>query len=149
MPLHEAVVEAVAIEVGGKRNRAETKIEGAGRTTGKYGYPDVMLFPYVWEVKPDSVYGHTTGVIQMDRYTKDGNHFPGWPLKLEPIKYGNGYIYTRNGSAVTDEASAMEFVGKHPALVEGTPTNIKVTRPMDLWLARAIFLARKEKENNE
>ena len=53
------------------------------------------------------------------------------------------------GSAVTDEASAMEFVGKHPALVEGTPTNIKVTRPMDLWLARAIFLARKEKENNE
>ena len=53
------------------------------------------------------------------------------------------------GSAVTDEASAMEFVGKHPALVEGTPTNIKVTRPMDLWLARAIFFARKEKENNE
>ena len=53
------------------------------------------------------------------------------------------------GSAVTDEASAMEFVGKHPALVEGTPTNIKVTRPIDLWLARAIFLARKEKENNE
>ena len=53
------------------------------------------------------------------------------------------------GSAVTDEASAMEFVGKHPALVEGTPTNIKVTRPMDLWLARAIFLAREAKDSNE
>lgn len=53
------------------------------------------------------------------------------------------------GSAITDEASALEFAGKHPAIVEGTPTNIKVTRPMDLWLARAIFMAREAGEKNE
>lgn len=55
----------------------------------------------------------------------------------------------QTGSSVTDEASAMEAVGKHPAIVEGTPTNLKVTRPMDLWLARAIFLARNEGESHE
>lgn len=53
------------------------------------------------------------------------------------------------GSAITDEASALEFVGKHPALVEGTPTNLKVTRPMDLWLAKAIFMAREAGDKNE
>jgi len=40
-----------------------------------------------------------------------------------------------SGIAVTDEASAMEWAGFHPRLVEGRADNLKVTRPEDLhWL---------------
>ena len=39
------------------------------------------------------------------------------------------------GVTVTDEASAMEWAGQAPRLVEGRADNIKVTRPEDLdWL---------------
>ena len=41
--------------------------------------------------------------------------------------------------AVTDEASAMEFAGYAPRLVEGHEDNIKITRPADLKLA-ALYL---------
>ncbi len=46
----------------------------------------------------------------------------------------------------TDEASAMEAEGKKPLIVEGTPTNIKVTYPMDLWMAHAILKYRESLE---
>ncbi|WP_339907843.1 2-C-methyl-D-erythritol 4-phosphate cytidylyltransferase, partial [Pseudomonas guineae] len=36
------------------------------------------------------------------------------------------------GVAVTDEASAMEWAGQAPRLIEGRADNIKVTRPEDL-----------------
>ena len=39
------------------------------------------------------------------------------------------------GLVITDEASAMEFAGFSPLLVEGSPDNIKITRPEDLALA--------------
>lgn len=39
------------------------------------------------------------------------------------------------GDQITDEASAMELVGRQPLLVEGRSTNIKITRPGDLELA--------------
>jgi 2-C-methyl-D-erythritol 4-phosphate cytidylyltransferase len=40
------------------------------------------------------------------------------------------------GAEVTDEASAMELAGKPVGLVPGSPTNLKVTVPEDLELAR-------------
>lgn len=41
----------------------------------------------------------------------------------------------RAGSPVTDEASALEWAGHAPRLVEGRADNLKVTRPEDLqWL---------------
>jgi len=46
------------------------------------------------------------------------------------------------GSAVTDEASALEFVGKAPLLVEGSAQNFKVTYPQDFALASAVLMAR-------
>ncbi len=46
------------------------------------------------------------------------------------------------GSAVTDEASAMEFVGKAPLLVEGSAQNFKVTYHQDFALAEAVLKAR-------
>ena len=42
----------------------------------------------------------------------------------------------RKGETVTDEASALELQGKKPAIVEGRPDNIKITRPEDLALAQ-------------
>lgn len=46
------------------------------------------------------------------------------------------------GIAVTDEASAMEWAGYAPVMVEGASSNIKITRPADLLLA-AFYLAGK------
>jgi 2-C-methyl-D-erythritol 4-phosphate cytidylyltransferase len=41
------------------------------------------------------------------------------------------------GVAVTDEASAMEWAGQAPRLIEGRADNLKITRPEDLqWLAQ-------------
>lgn len=47
------------------------------------------------------------------------------------------------GDAVTDESSALEFVGKSPLLVEGSAQNFKVTYPQDFALAEAVLMARK------
>ena len=38
----------------------------------------------------------------------------------------------KEGATITDEASALEYCGFHPTLVEGRADNIKVTRPEDL-----------------
>ncbi|MEJ2345142.1 MAG: 2-C-methyl-D-erythritol 4-phosphate cytidylyltransferase [Gammaproteobacteria bacterium] len=48
------------------------------------------------------------------------------------------------GALVTDEASAMEFVGEMPRLVLGSADNIKITRPEDLALAE--FYLREQQE---
>ena len=39
------------------------------------------------------------------------------------------------GAVITDEASALEFCGYVPQLVQGRADNIKVTQPEDLALA--------------
>ena len=44
-----------------------------------------------------------------------------------------------DGCMVTDEAQAMERIGARPLLVEGSPGNVKITRPEDLALARALL----------
>ena len=46
------------------------------------------------------------------------------------------------GDAVTDEASALEFVGRQPLLVEGSAQNFKVTYPQDFALAQAVLMSR-------
>lgn len=46
-------------------------------------------------------------------------------------------------ATVTDEASAMEFIGYHPQLVAARSDNIKITRPEDLALAE-FYLTRNE-----
>ncbi|MGA2776601.1 MAG: 2-C-methyl-D-erythritol 4-phosphate cytidylyltransferase [Steroidobacteraceae bacterium] len=45
----------------------------------------------------------------------------------------------RAAITVTDEAQAMELLGHRPALVAGSPFNIKVTRPEDLEAAARIL----------
>ena len=52
----------------------------------------------------------------------------------------------RAGCELTDEASAMEFVGIKPLLVMGSAANIKITYSSDLAIAEAL-LARKEQSS--
>lgn len=48
----------------------------------------------------------------------------------------------QNEQLVTDDASAMELIGKAPKMVEGHGDNIKITRPQDLALAQ-LYLAQQ------
>jgi 2-C-methyl-D-erythritol 4-phosphate cytidylyltransferase len=52
----------------------------------------------------------------------------------------------RAACEITDEASAMEFVGAKPKLVMGSAANIKITHSSDLAIAQA-WLARKEQSS--
>jgi len=52
----------------------------------------------------------------------------------------------RDGNTVTDEASALELQGEKPAIVEGRPDNIKITRPEDLALAQ-FYLEQQTQES--
>lgn len=50
----------------------------------------------------------------------------------------------KKGATITDESSAMEYVGYQPHLVIGRSDNLKVTRPEDLALAE-FYLMRNKK----
>lgn len=50
----------------------------------------------------------------------------------------------RQGITVTDEAQAMERLGVHARLVQGSPFNIKVTRAEDLAVASQILEATRK-----
>lgn len=47
----------------------------------------------------------------------------------------------QQGVQVTDEASAMEWAGYRPRLIAGQADNLKITRPEDLRLFRALLAA--------
>lgn len=51
------------------------------------------------------------------------------------------------GFLVTDEASAIEWAGHRPIMVEGHTDNLKITRPADLPLA-GFFLLRQNETND-
>lgn len=53
-----------------------------------------------------------------------------------------------DGIAMTDEASAIESLGLHPLLVEGSADNIKITHPQDLPLA-ALFLQQQHAQGQQ
>ena len=54
-----------------------------------------------------------------------------------------------DGIAITDEASALEHCGIMPRMVAGHPTNIKITQPEDLDMARAFFRLNEPKSHQE
>ncbi|HDM8043710.1 TPA: 2-C-methyl-D-erythritol 4-phosphate cytidylyltransferase [Vibrio campbellii] len=49
------------------------------------------------------------------------------------------------GATITDEASALEWLGEKPALIQGNANNIKITQPEDLALAE-FYLSRERGE---
>ncbi|GAA0829988.1 MAG: 2-C-methyl-D-erythritol 4-phosphate cytidylyltransferase [Marinomonas sp.] len=74
--------------------------------------------------------------------TLDRNHI--W-LAQTPQKFPADALYdalkkaSQHAVEITDECSAMEFVGWNPDLVVGESSNIKVTLPEDLLIAEALF----------
>ncbi len=53
-----------------------------------------------------------------------------------------------NNIEITDEASAMEFVGANPICISGNSDNIKITYPDDLELAE-MFLRKQQKDHGQ
>ncbi len=45
-----------------------------------------------------------------------------------------------SGATITDEASAIEYIGGHPLILPDSRDNIKITQPEDLALAEFIML---------
>ena len=45
----------------------------------------------------------------------------------------------RQQATLTDEASALERLGKKVLMVEGSPLNFKLTQPSDLLLTKALL----------
>ena len=45
----------------------------------------------------------------------------------------------KNNLEITDDASAMELMGYHPKLVQGSALNIKITHPDDIHLAQLVL----------
>ncbi|MDD5228458.1 MAG: 2-C-methyl-D-erythritol 4-phosphate cytidylyltransferase [Methylococcales bacterium] len=77
----------------------------------------------------------------------DGNQIVGtlnrnkiWrALTPQMFRYGalkTALTLTQGNVEITDEASALEFQGFSPKIIEGRSDNIKITRPEDLALAR-------------
>jgi len=72
---------------------------------------------------------------------------------LTPQMFPLGRLYQAlsqalaEGAEVTDEASALEYHGEKPCLVEGAASNIKITRPADMALA-AFFLRNNHLADN-
>ncbi len=49
-----------------------------------------------------------------------------------------------DGYQVTDEASALEYAGHRPQMVEGRRDNMKITRPEDMALAELVWQLQQE-----
>ena len=54
-----------------------------------------------------------------------------------------------SGTAITDDAQAIELLGYQPALVEGSSENLKITTPGDLRLAEMIWLDQHHQQDDK
>lgn len=63
-------------------------------------------------------------------------------FKTQPLRYALSQALDQ-GVQITDEASAIEWLGEKPALVHGRADNIKITQPEDLALAE-FYLTRNK-----
>lgn len=103
-------------------------------------------------VEPDGALLAAPVADTMKRATQDGH-----VLRTEPREglwhalTPQGFRYrllcealehaARQGLPVTDEASAVEALGRAPCLVQGRRDNLKITHPQDLALAERILAA--------
>lgn len=63
-------------------------------------------------------------------------------FKAQPLTHALSQALSQ-GVQITDEASAIEWLGEAPALVQGRADNIKITQPEDLALAE-FYLTRNK-----
>ena len=64
------------------------------------------------------------------------------------LKKAYALAAAQNDFSATDEAGLLELLGHSVKVVEGSEKNIKITRPEDLILAKAILMERKETAKN-
>ena len=62
-------------------------------------------------------------------------------FRIGPLR-GALLLAAAQGADITDEASAMEFIGLQPKLVPGSAQNFKLTYPEDFALAEAVLRSR-------
>jgi 2-C-methyl-D-erythritol 4-phosphate cytidylyltransferase len=76
---------------------------------------------------------------------REGLWRAGTPQMFRLQALSDAIIEAQPNIKVTDEASAMEYVGKMPKMVAGHSDNIKITVPQDLALA-SLFLQQQREE---
>jgi len=64
------------------------------------------------------------------------------------LKKAYALAAAQNDFTATDEAGLLELLGHPVKVVQGSERNIKITRPEDLILAKAILMKRKETAEN-
>ena len=111
--MHDYVVFYMAMYLGGTYSRTDNRIAGAGRLNYTDGYADIKRDNEVWEVKPKTPYGKSTGIIQMKRYTKNTGNVRGATIAPTKLPYLGGYINVTSG---TQEEQGLLFYEYHQTL---------------------------------
>ncbi|MET0050992.1 MAG: 2-C-methyl-D-erythritol 4-phosphate cytidylyltransferase [Candidatus Thiodiazotropha sp.] len=91
----------------------------------------LLGIPVTDTIKEVDVNGQVTGTRSRDRLWRA---FTPQMFRLGMLTKALEQVIA-SGGQVTDEASALEALGHQPLMVEGSPGNIKITRPEDLALA--------------
>ncbi|HHB12845.1 MAG TPA: 2-C-methyl-D-erythritol 4-phosphate cytidylyltransferase [Chromatiales bacterium] len=107
--------------------RARTSVSGG-----------ILAVPVRDTLKRDDAGGHILETVDRSRLW---HALTPQMFRLGPLREALREALGRN-LVVTDEASAMEYAGHRPLLIEGRGDNIKITRPEDLALAE-FFLHRQ------
>jgi len=81
-----------------------------------------------------------------DTVCREGLWRAGTPQMFRLTALSDAIMQAQSHIKVTDEASAMEFIGQMPKMVEGHSDNIKITVPQDLALA-SLFLQQQREES--
>lgn len=151
--------------VAGGRERADSVLAGLRALEGTAGAEDWVLvhdaarpclppkdvFALLAQVADDSVGGilalpchDTLKLVEAGRISQTLDRSRVWRA-LTPQMFRYRLLSDAlqkalsQGLVVTDEASAVEALGRQPLIVEGNACNIKITRPEDLSLA-AFYL---------
>ena len=112
-------------------------IEAAGRTGA--AVPAIRPSDSVREVAPDSAGGPALTVRRLDRdrlvLVQTPQGFRAGLLAAALERFASGAL----PPDATDDAALVEMLGHPVVIVEGSPTNFKITRPEDLKLAESFL----------
>ncbi|WP_018141053.1 2-C-methyl-D-erythritol 4-phosphate cytidylyltransferase [Thioalkalivibrio sp. ALJ7] len=106
------------------------------RALGDDAVGGLLACPSTDTIKWSDGAGHVERTLERDRVWRA---LTPQMFRLDVLREANRKARAA-GHAVTDEASAIEFLGKKPRLIEGSAMNIKITRAEDLDLARLYLM---------
>ncbi len=89
----------------------------------------------------DKTLNKTNVLTKISKTEPRGNLWHALTPQLFKLGELNNALQTafEKGVVITDEASALEAMGKQPVLVEGCSSNIKITQPADFELAKLLL----------